>query len=149
MQDRYLYKAKRIDNGEWVQGVPFEIEGKTVILINDNENLLRVHYLEENMWSAEIYAIEVDQSTICQCTDLKDKNGNLVWENDIAKDEKGNFYKAIWENNFHQFSWTCIKSNKGVYVGGNKFVLLDRIKGFEIEVIGNIFDNPELLESEG
>lgn len=27
--DRYLYKAKRLDNGEWVQGVPFEIEGKT------------------------------------------------------------------------------------------------------------------------
>jgi hypothetical protein len=66
--DRYLYKAKRLDNGEWVQGVPFEIEGKQVILIKDNENLLRVHYLEENMWTAEIYAIEVDESTICQCT---------------------------------------------------------------------------------
>ena len=68
MEDRYLYKAKRVDNGEWVQGVPFEIEGKQVILIKDNENLLRVHYLEENMWAAEIYAIEVDKSTICQCT---------------------------------------------------------------------------------
>lgn len=71
--NRYLYKAKRLDNGEWVQGVPFEIEGKQVILIKDNENLLRVHYLEENMWTAEIYAIEVDASTICQCADLKDK----------------------------------------------------------------------------
>jgi hypothetical protein len=71
--DRYLYKAKRLDNGEWVQGVPFEIEGKQVILIKDNENLLRVHYIEENMWTAEIYAIEVDASTICQCADLKDK----------------------------------------------------------------------------
>lgn len=76
MEDRYLYKAKRKDNGEWVQGVPFEIEGKQVILIKDNENLLRVHYLEENMWTAEIYAIEVDASTICQCTGLKDKNGS-------------------------------------------------------------------------
>lgn len=33
MEDRYLYRAKRFDNGEWVQGVPFEIEGKQVILI--------------------------------------------------------------------------------------------------------------------
>ena len=56
-----------------MQGVPFEIERKQVILIKDNENLLRVHYLEENMWTAEIYAIEVDPSTICQCTGLKDE----------------------------------------------------------------------------
>lgn len=70
--DGYLYKAKRLDNGEWVQGVPFEIEGKQVILIKDNENLLRVHYLEENMWTAEIYAIEVDASTICQCKESEE-----------------------------------------------------------------------------
>ena len=67
MEDRYLFKAKRVDNGEWVYGVHFEIEGKTVILISDNENILRVHYLEENMWEADIYAIEVNPSTICQC----------------------------------------------------------------------------------
>ena len=66
MEDRYLFKAKRTDNGEWVQGVLFEIEGKQVILIKDNENLLRVHYLEENMWTAEIYAIEVESSTFFQ-----------------------------------------------------------------------------------
>ena len=89
MDDRYLFKAKRLDNGEWVQGVPFEIEGKMVILVEDNENLLRVHYIEENMWNAEIYAIEVEPDTICQCTGLKDDNGNLIWENDILflKDE--------------------------------------------------------------
>lgn len=51
-----------------MQGVPFKVEGKWVLLINDNENLLRAHYIEENMWTAEIYAIEVDESTICQCT---------------------------------------------------------------------------------
>lgn len=71
MNDRYLFKAKRVDNGEWVQGVPFEIEGKTVILISDNENILRVHYLEENMWEADIYAIEVDPSTILPMYRLK------------------------------------------------------------------------------
>lgn len=145
MKDRYLFKAKRIDNGEWVQGVPFEIEGKTIILIKDNENLLRTHYLEENMWTAEIYAIEVDPSTICQCTGLKDKNGKLIWENDIIKDENGNLYKAFWQDNYYQFSWICIKAGKMLL--GAKWNLWS-IKNFKIEVIGNIFDNPELLESE-
>ena len=123
--DRYLYKTKRLDNGEWVQGVPFEIEGKQVILIKDNENLLRVHYIEENMWTAEIYAIEVDASTICQCTGLKDKNGKLIWENDIVKinNSKGNVLIT-----FGDFEIICTIPNEKYYK--------------------HRFDNPELLESE-
>ena len=141
MQDRYLSKAKRKDNGEWVQGVPFEIEGKTVILINDTENLLRTHYLEENMWTSEIYAIEVDPSTICQCTGLKDKNGNLIWENDIVSycDCTKEDYVISWEQNkacFEYQQYSCSMMN------------FDELSGCEVEVIGNIFDNPELLEEE-
>lgn len=132
MEDRYLFKAKRIDNGEWVQGVPFEIEGKKVILINDNKNLLRVHYLEENMWTAEIYAIEVDESTICQCTGLKDKNGNLVWENDIVKYDWGGT-----RIDFIEYQPPIFTYSKSM-----------RWNLQQDEVIGNIFDNPELLESE-
>ena len=154
MEDRYLYRAKRTDNGEWVQGVPFEIEGKQVILIKDNENLLRVHYLEENMWNAEIYVIEVDKSTICQCTGLRDKNGKLIWENDIVKKE---FY-TDYDN--------CANSEE--YIGIVKITdcawVIETIRDkctrpiFEtmsysedvkhFEIIGNVFDNPELLESE-
>ena len=53
------------------------------MLIEDEENLLKVHYIDDDIWSADIYAIEVNESTICQCTDSKDKNGNLIWDNDI------------------------------------------------------------------
>lgn len=136
--DRYLYKAKRLDNGEWVQGVPFEIEGKQVILIKDNENLLRVHYIEENMWTAEIYAIEVDASTICQCIGLKDKNGKLIWENDIVKinNSKGNVLIT-----FGDFEIICTIPNEKYYKHRLEY-------DTEYEVVGNIFDNPELLESE-
>ena len=136
--DRYLYKAKRLDNGEWVQGVPFKVEGKWVLLINDNENLLRVHYIEENMWTAEIYAIEVDASTICQCTGLKDKNGNLIWENDIVKINNSKVNTLI---TFRDFEIICTIPNEKYYKHRLEY-------DTEYEVIGNIFDNPELLESE-
>ena len=131
MEDRYLFKAKRIDNGEWVQGYLYGIWEKRYILwgmTNDVPNM-----------------IEVDPTTICQCTGLKDKDGKLIWENDIVKNEKGNFYKAFWQNNYYQFSWICVKAD--VLPIGTKWNLWS-IKSFEIEVIGNIFENKELLESE-
>ena len=132
MEDRYLFKAKRIDNGEWVQGYLYSIWEKRYILwgmTNDIPNM-----------------IEVDPTTICQCTGLKDKNGNLIWENDIIRDEHGDFYKAFWQNNYYQFSWICVKSD--VFSIGTKWDLWS-FKSFEIEVAGNIFDNPELIEREG
>lgn len=131
MNERYLFKAKRIDNGEWVQGYLYGIWEKRYILwgmTNDIPNM-----------------IEVDPTTICQCTGLKDKDSKLIWENDIVKNEKGNFYKAFWQNNYYQFSWICVKAD--VLPIGTKWNLWS-IKSFEIEVIGNIFDNPDFLERE-
>ena len=89
------------------------------------------------------FAKKIDTTTICQCTGRKDKNGKLIWENDIVKDKHGNLYKAFWQNNYYQFSWICVKSD--VFSIGTKWDLWS-FKSFEIEVIGNIFDNPELLE---
>lgn len=132
MEDRYLFKSKRIDNGEWVQGYLYGIWEKRYILwgmTNDIPNM-----------------IEVDPSTICQCTGLKDKNGKLIWENDIVRDRYGTFYKAFWQNNYYQFSLSCVKAD--VFPIGAKWNLWS-FKSFEIEVIGNIFDNSELSESEG
>lgn len=132
MEDRYLFKAKRIDNGEWVQGYLYGIWEKRYILWGMTNDIPDM--------------IEVDPSTICQCTGLKDKNGKLIWENDVVKDKHGNFYKAFWQDNYYQFSWICIKSDNKLFIEA-KWNLWS-IKNFEIEVIGNIFDNPESLESE-
>ena len=129
MQERYLFKAKRADNGEWMQGYLYGIWER--------------RYIMWGMTNDIPYMVEVDPSTICQCTGLEDKNGNLIWENDIVRDEHGNFYKAFWQNNYYQFSWVCVKTD--VFSIGAKWDLWN-IKSFEIEVIGNVFDNPELLE---
>lgn len=118
MEDRYLFKGKEKDSGK---------------------------LLEWNAIAGIPHNVTILTDTICQCTGLKDKNGKLIWENDIAKDEHGNFYKAFWQNNYYQFSWFCVKTD--VFPIGAKWDLWS-FKSFEIEVIGNIFDNPELLESE-
>ena len=138
MEDRYLFKAKRLDSGEWVEGALFNGESHCII----GQEIKFSPYTEHE---CKIVGYEVDRDTICQCTGLKDKNGKLIWENDVVRDEQGNFYRAFWQNNYYQFSWVCVKTD--VFLIGTKWDLWS-IKSFEIEVIGNKFDNPELLERE-
>lgn len=146
MEDRYLFKAKRIDNGEWVIGnlitnVFFRL-GQSIpyILCPD-----KAEYDCFEDFTEENGIFEVRPDTICQCAGLKDKNGKLIWENDVVRDKHGNCYKVFWQNNYYQFSWICVKSD--IFSIGVKWDLWS-FKSFEIEVIGNIFDNKELLESE-
>lgn len=135
MKDRYLYKAKTC-NGEWVTGQyvkGLDMYAKEVHLIFEPTKIFYSSG-ETDGWS------EIDPTTICQCTGLKDKNGKLIWENDIVRDEYGNFYKAFWQNDYYQFSF-CAKT--GVFPIGSKWNLWS-FKSFEIEVIGNVFDNNDL-----
>ena len=132
MEARYLFKGKRLDNGVWVQGYLFGIWEKRYILwgmTNDIPNM-----------------IEVDPSTICQCTGLKDKNGNLIWENDIMVahldedyPEDETYKRILWYGNGF-----CSIEN-----GSKDIAPIDKFDREYFEVCGNIFDNPELLESEG
>ena len=146
MQDRYLFKAKRIDNGECVKGNLIrsndaEVGYEAIIIPTNDSNMYTkggsIGDLGFENWH------RVNETTICQCTGLKDKNGRVIWENDIGKDEKGNFYKAFWQEKYYQFSWVCVKSEK-LPMGARWS--LNCFRGYEMEIIGNIFDNPELLE---
>ena len=80
MEDRYLFKAKRLDNGEWVEG--------NLITDEHDEKKCFIGYVfgtNDDGTPHDYDVVEVDKSTICQCTGLKDKNGKLIWENDIVK----------------------------------------------------------------
>lgn len=136
--DRYLYKAKRLDNGEWVTGSLLTCEDGTCKIAT---SLLEV----KTNGPILVCAYDVDRDTICQCTGLKDKNGKLIWENDIVEDKQGNLYKAFWHSNYCQFSWICVKSD--IFRIGVEWDLYVK-RSFEMKIIDNIFDNPELLESE-
>jgi hypothetical protein len=122
MQDRYLFRGKRAGNGEWViwdaiTGIPHDLY--------------------------------IQVKTICQCTGLKDKNGTLIWENDIVNGsiKRGAaFYRCL-------VLWNECKARFDVRAQGCNFPMtLDEctddisMSGFEYEVVGNKFDNPELLE---
>lgn len=130
MEDRYLFKGKRLDNGEWIFGfLSIHKTGKCFIKPINGDAL-----------SSE----EIDKNTICQCTGLKDKNGKLIWDNDVVK---GKYYdNGKSHRHIGQVKYIC-ESYKVVgikqYTGYHA-----RLDG-SYEVIGNIFDNPELLESEG
>ena len=122
MEDRYLFKAKHIhvlpDNnhldGSWVVGF---LSGERYIANDSGEYL-------------------IDPSTICRCTGSEDKNGELIYENDIMKN-KHNSYRVVWDN--EEGSWMLELNSVSLYG-------LSEVNSKKYEVIGNIFDNPELLE---
>lgn len=142
MEDRYLFKAKRIDNGEWVQGNLIQscdaTDGwETIIIPIKNSNMFTKHIKcgYGNLGFENWY--RVDPSTICQCTGLKDKNGNLIWENDIVN--------AVASNSVGEP--ICVN---GIVVKVTDYnLMLNLYYSDELECVGNIFDNKELLESEG
>lgn len=127
MNNRYLYRAKRSDNGEWVEG--YYVKRHGVPMIYENRDCPQSIY-------------EIDPSTICQCTGLKDKNGKLIWENDIIEAHLDNLFpedisrfQVLWKD--YSFK---IRLEKELYDDFSD----DLSELFE--VAGNIFDNQELLE---
>ena len=128
MNDRYLYRAKRMDNGEWTYGYLYGIWERKYILWGITNNVPDM--------------TEVEPSTICQCTGLKDKSGKLIWENDIVRIVYNGIeyiYKVIWDVSELDFKATNGKEN---YKSNFQYLTCCE----EIENIENIFDNPELLK---
>lgn len=131
-----LFKAKRTDNGEWVEGYLVETRHNTY---HDGYRIIDkdgINYDELDYYEPSFISYVIDKDTICQCTGLKDKNGKLIWENDVVD----------MHNNGFSFCKTEIVS----YKDGGFFPFL--CFGWECtpepeytEVIGNIFDNPELI----
>ena len=117
MQNRFLSRGKRIDNGEWVEGYLYGIWERRYILwgmTNDIPNM-----------------VEVDPETVCQCTAMPDKNNKLIFENDIAikhNDDDKEPYLIRWSENYA--AWELAQCGCAMYG------FFDVDFG-EIEVIGN------------
>lgn len=140
MHDRYLFRGKRIDNGEWIIGNliqnPF-FKGMRSWISSEQEDKIRLKSISRTqaLWNS----IEVDSSTICQCTGLKDKTGKLILENDIVETEYGKAV-VVWDKSEWRIKWIddlIWRKDLHYWVNDNSW---------RIEVIGNKFDNPKLLE---
>ena len=135
MNERYLYRGKRKDNGEWAYGgldTDWGLEPEQ----------------RDRYWIIQAYLGEtlVIPETVGQCTGLRDKNGKLIFEGDLLRftntDNEQSIYKVFYDD---------------VYAGWRiqeiGCLWLDEMNGWEssreyFELIGSAYDNPELLEVE-
>lgn len=140
-----FFKAKRIDNGEWVEGCYTEYNGKTFIGIN----ISIYGDIFEALCTPVIRWFEVDPETICQFAGLYDRYGNKIWENDILKTWSDEYAQVKF--GFYDTGFTSGDYNQGFYVDFSEGSYYRHELGFwckKTYVRGNIFDNPELLQEE-
>ena len=175
MDREILFKAKRKDNGKWVEGYyiyhikriicPF---GDSIKPEDEQHVIMQDGFSDWNM-PRNTVVYEIDPETLCQYTGLTDKNGQKIWENDIVK-----FNDEIWDSCYTSCgteydSWEA--ENYGLvgycdysarydftkYKYNESPIEADLHENHDIEfsefvkaheVAGNIFDNPELMEAE-
>ena len=167
MNNRYIFRGKRKDNGEWIEG----------FLYITHNGEYEIGKYDETINIERITRVVIPE-TVCQCTGLKDKNGRLIFEGDVLKQkttkEFAKFNSFKWElygivtfGNYDYDEGNAGYCSVGWYIAPLKSIsiypkdyLVDDIQPglnqkdilrsiYPMEVIGNIHDNPELLEVEG
>lgn len=138
MNREIIFKAKRVDNGRWVEGGYFS-EPYT-----DKKYIVR--------WNSFGIGfnefIEVNPDTLCQYTGLTDKNGQKIWENDIVSINAYSYYEP--EDDYFGVVKYSSKDACWCLCGEVSDIICECFGSYttEINKHGNIFDNPELLEVE-
>ncbi len=133
MIDRHICKAKRIDTGKWVEGyvtMPSTVDNK--------DNPVTYHFNAADGWGSYERVI-VSAETVCRCTGLPDKNGNIIFEKDAIKvtEDFEEIYVVEWDEDIARY----------VFVqNGNTITDFGDIYASDTKVIGNIIDNPELMK---
>lgn len=133
-----LFKAKRIDNGKWIEGYYTECSGKAFVGI-DISSMFEIFCAPVIKW------FRVNPKTLCQFTGLCDKNGKRIWENDILMAHLDESYPedATYETiEWGMSGWVTREA------GSTDRQYLDKFDLEHFEAVGNIFDNKELLQEE-
>lgn len=124
-----LFRAKELNTGKWVEG--------NLVIIDENDYRIATKedicsaYTNRGIYDGDMTCVVPE--TICQYTGLTDKNGKKIWENDVLRFE--------WDK---KKIVDVIKYDPPMFTYSNSV----RWNLCKDEVIGNIFDNPELLENE-
>lgn len=133
MNKESLFRGKRVDNDEWVYGDLIHRQvwctQLTIIRISDDGF---DHYEE----------FEVKPETVGEFTNLTDKTSNKIFEGDIVKATTGiEGYKSTYHSTIQEVKYNAEMCGIAV------FLPFDNSDMVEVEVIGNIYDNPELLHN--
>ena len=142
-----LFKAKRIDNGEWVEGYLFDngFDGEEKKYFVGGLIIEKYNGTACDEWDITgIDFCEIDPETLCQFTGLCDKNGKRIWENDIVTCQTkygGDIGKIV----FHNGKFCVLWNSTYHYPRNGKCENYYDINTKNL-VKGNIFDNPELLQ---
>ena len=144
MNREILFKAKRKDNGKWVEGYYCKLDETTYCISEDYERhpVPTHHYiLYETMtdWGLpnRFLQFEIDPDTLCQYTGLTDQNGKKIWENDIAH---------IRSSGLSGYGVVKYQNGNLVLVDEKRKRTYSLYGEWKIRKDGNIFDNPDLLE---
>lgn len=147
-----LFRGKCIDEtclkGKWLEGDILH-DGVTGKYYINTGNCLNESDIVGEEGLLRFVAYEVDPETVCQYTGLTDKNGRKIFENDICSDGT-NIVRILWNDSHHQWG-VEISKTEYILTRGLIFPLWQydncEMNGYrELEIIGNIFDNPELLK---
>jgi hypothetical protein len=138
-----LFRGKRLDNGEWVEGSLWTWGEK-----------IRIHQIFDILDSALWF--RVDPGTVGQCTGLCDKNGRKIFEGDMFRMDEDDIAVVIFKDGcfrleIHGLCGTWTESGFDECGGGYGIIECDPIDWYyikDMDVIGNIHDNPELLKGE-
>ena len=155
-----LFCGKRLDNGEWADGYLYEHEPALVGIVSENDVpepskwfVTRTGFADWNM-PRPVEFVEVDPSTVGQYTGLKDKNGKRIFEGDMIKPFDDEVDKMVVEFHHGQFL-LCLYGDRGYMAeygweeeGNYGCFEAEPLSSYgdDIEVIGNIHDNPKMLK---
>ena len=117
-------------DNEWVYGDLIHYDTDEIYIMPQNDKY----------WDIPNDGERVDEITVCQFTGFEDKNGREIYEGDILKFEKGNIMYVEWDDEYKGFILVDPTGDEGSASIGNWYVE-------RTEVIGNIFENIELLNN--
>ena len=150
------FRGKRLDNSEWVYGGYYKHLSRTPSPIgdrikeNDYEHLIFNSGFSDWNMPKSLECIEVYRNTVGQYTGLKDKNGKEIYEGDILIVVTYSYEMPLidttcvveYDNKYCLYNFTEI--GDGETYSYSMIDIEDNFK-YELEVIGNIYENPELL----